>query len=729
MRRSLLTAFVSFWGFLLAAVIVEPAKHFIDDQIKRARLLDTAWALMKAHPGWLGLGFITLGLLTAWAWLSEEADRPRPALTAAESARREMLNLVRNRWITGLLKQILNQNVPLEPGLIGVANESQPSDSTPSLITGGAQPFPPESSVVDIFDEYNGRLLILGAPGAGKTTLLLKLTNALLERARQSSEAHIPVVFSLSSWAGNHLSLADWMVEQLVGPLYRIPTELAKDWIHRNSIIPLLDGLDTVPAQHRATCIKAINHFGRVFPPIAVSCRENAYYQKIGQTLDLNALKVQPLRREEVISYLVRLGPSANGVRQALLDDPHLWNILQLDNPLMLDVVTRAYENKSATDLRWAGNFEERREIFKTYVARMFEHRRRSHSERYTATEVTDWLAWLAHQLFQRNIIDFHIERIQPDWLPETKVVGLSIGLVFQQVEGLIVGALEGLLMGPALLVIGYWFFDSSITGLVMASIVSLGGGLLCGFLGGLGLRHFPLRSRGATIEPVETVNWSLSAAKNHDLVLAGLGVVLSLMIGRFARPFSYQALVWCPDLGCAIGIWLLVCALPLIYWFIVVIRIIRSAMTIGEIQERVVPNQGILNSARNVVRYGSFGLLLIFISALISWRYYLFAFFAMLLGPLILEVVFYVGGAAVIQHYTVRALLAQCGVAPLKYAAFLDYAAELLLVYKIGGGYRFRHELLQEYFASLATTSLVVGQNPRGSKSRRFTTPQDGTV
>jgi hypothetical protein len=33
----------------------------------------------------------------------------------------------------------------------------------------------------------------------------------------------------------------------------------------------------------------------------------------------------------------------------------------------------------------------------------------------------------------------------------------------------------------------------------------------------------------------------------------------------------------------------------------------------------------------------------------------------------------------------------------------FLDHAAECVFLYKVGGGYRFVHEQLQEYFASRA--------------------------
>ena len=38
----------------------------------------------------------------------------------------------------------------------------------------------------------------------------------------------------------------------------------------------------------------------------------------------------------------------------------------------------------------------------------------------------------------------------------------------------------------------------------------------------------------------------------------------------------------------------------------------------------------------------------------------------------------------------------------PLRYACFLDYAAERIFLRKVGGGYMFIHRRLLEYFAAL---------------------------
>ncbi len=58
------------------------------------------------------------------------------------------------------------------------------------------------------------------------------------------------------------------------------------------------------------------------------------------------------------------------------------------------------------------------------------------------------------------------------------------------------------------------------------------------------------------------------------------------------------------------------------------------------------------------------------------------------------------------IQHFTLRWFLWRAGYMPWHYPRFLDYAADRILLRKVGGGYIFVHRLLLEYFASLDTAT-----------------------
>lgn len=58
-------------------------------------------------------------------------------------------------------------------------------------------------------------------------------------------------------------------------------------------------------------------------------------------------------------------------------------------------------------------------------------------------------------------------------------------------------------------------------------------------------------------------------------------------------------------------------------------------------------------------------------------------------------------GGAFCVQHLIVRLMLWRRGVASWYYVRFLDYAADLIFLRKVGGGYIFVHRMLMEYFAA----------------------------
>jgi len=55
-----------------------------------------------------------------------------------------------------------------------------------------------------------------------------------------------------------------------------------------------------------------------------------------------------------------------------------------------------------------------------------------------------------------------------------------------------------------------------------------------------------------------------------------------------------------------------------------------------------------------------------------------------------------------------IRLLLWRAGSIPWNYPGFLDFAAQCILLRKVGGSYLFVHRLLLEYFASLDGASAL---------------------
>jgi hypothetical protein len=96
------------------------------------------------------------------------------------------------------------------------------------------------------------------------------------------------------------------------------------------------------------------------------------------------------------------------------------------------------------------------------------------------------------------------------------------------------------------------------------------------------------------------------------------------------------------------------------------------------------------------------------------------------LVGGLVFGLVFGLryGGYVVLQHYALRLLLAISGAAPLRLVRALDEARNHGLLVRVGGGYRFYHGLLQDYFAAQREPGqrwvAVLGEEVRNEDARR---------
>jgi predicted NACHT family NTPase len=130
---------------------------------------------------------------------------------------------------------------------------------------------------VSVIYDATGLLLILGEPGSGKTTTLLDLARTLLERAKDDIKERVPIVVNPSSWKSNQ-PIAEWISNEL-SEKYRVPRKIARFWLQRGYLLPLLDGLDEVETVMQPDCVAAINAFIEESEPsgLVVCCRLNEY--------------------------------------------------------------------------------------------------------------------------------------------------------------------------------------------------------------------------------------------------------------------------------------------------------------------------------------------------------------------------------------------------------------------------------------------------------------------
>jgi eukaryotic-like serine/threonine-protein kinase len=479
----------------------------------------------------------------------EPNDEVRPSAVAVSSRlspqelrnRNRMLTKVKTIWIEGLLEQSLAKELRIALNLTEQPDAVDlPLNALVQELNHPPQPLRPGMPIIDVFGKMGKELLILGAPGVGKTTLLLELTRDLIAHAELDEADSIPVIFNLSSWAGERGPLKGWLVEEL-NTKYDVPKKIGQEWIDTNAILLLLDGLDEVAEAQREACVEAINDFRQKdggLAPIVV-CSRSKEYKILTTKLRLqSAIVVHMLSRQQVANYLEQVGEKAAGIRAALYEDVNLLRMLR--TPLMLSIATLAYAGTSPITIPATGNVKIRRQqLLDAYIEKMFQ--RHGKQIRYSQQRTLRSLGWLAHRMTQQAQTMFLIESLQPEWLSaraerlqyvllDRCIGGLVFGLVFGLIYGLVLGLVYGLVFG---LFGGLrsGLFGGLVYGLVIVPII----GMLLGLLFGLVTPFFGGQ------RDIETLQQRSMRRIIFDALVGGLvgGLVFELVFGLFGELLS----------------------------------------------------------------------------------------------------------------------------------------------------------------------------------------------
>ncbi|MBV9690409.1 MAG: TIR domain-containing protein [Ktedonobacteraceae bacterium] len=249
--------------------------------------------------------------------------------------------------------------------------------------------------------------------------------------------------------------------------------------------------------------------------------------------------------------------------------------------------------------------------------------------------------------------------------------------------------------------------------------------------------------------KPTEAVTWSWKNIQNNLAKFLLGGLLLGLLFG-IAEPI-FRVFILGPKFILVYNF--LYSHKTLIIYLIVYVLLIGTATGLGfsimfaliggishktlDKNERMTANQGIHRSAHNSIRLGlTSGLFIGLMTALIFgpiWAWIVSFVLSVLeknVSPLPLFVIDIMndsslpliglgwgigigiavalvvalrnGGVVCVQHALLRFLLWRAKSIPWNYPRFLDYAAERILLRKVGGGYIFVHRLLLDYFAEL---------------------------
>lgn len=472
------------------------------------------------------------------------------------------------------------------------------------------------------------------------------------------------------------------MVEQLL-QLYNVDRQLGWEWVAQRRLLLLLDGLDEVPPEHRDSCVTAIEDYrharGATFP-LVLTCGADVYASLTAVPRTRRVVEVLPLTVDQVAQHLAAAGPELAGLRAALAADAGLAELVT--TPLFLAVASVAYRGRTAAAVPTGVEVERwRAEVLADYVARRLHDGSRPRPSRFTESELSRVLGWLATTMTARNQTVFLPDRMQPDLLTRRWHRWLvSPGLAI--LVGLLSALWFGFIGGAAIEFISADTADPHTRGLVAALVGALATGPLMGW-----------QCLGARIEPVipprqSAPAWRRTARHATLCTLAGLltGALLGSWFGELTAqqtlgPSSFLIVGIAGSLlgstagGAVLG---------------VTAGLAVGILTGLDQQPNIRPTRpgiGMHDTARTACLAGILGLTA---GALT---------YGLLLGiPLGLFIALRLGGGAYLRHWTLRLLLWRAHAIPLRFLALLHQAHNHCLLNEIGGGYKFTHSLCQQH-------------------------------
>lgn len=167
------------------------------------------------------------------------------------------------------------------------------------------------------------RLVVLGTPGSGKTTLAVLMTVELAARRRPGEP--VPILLSMSSWHPDEEHLHAWIRRRIVEdyPALADPRRFGgtaiRDLVADRWIMPVLDGLDEMPAGRRPAALRSINRSAAAGDSLVVTSRLAEYRAAVaaGDVITGAAvIEAQPVRAVDAITYLRHTAPPGARTRR-----------------------------------------------------------------------------------------------------------------------------------------------------------------------------------------------------------------------------------------------------------------------------------------------------------------------------------------------------------------------------------------------------------------------------
>jgi DNA polymerase III delta prime subunit len=327
-----------------------------------------------------------------------------------------------------------------------------------------------ESSAGDfnrLFEKFNDelkRLLIIGEPGSGKTVLMLKFAAELLKKAETDPHCSIPIMLDLATWNDSSQSFEHWLGENFLYIAREIgySKSPAKEILKNNNYILLLDGLDEVEEKYRVVLLESLTSYltgsrkkKRTKDPDVILCCRRVDYGQINANAPVRStIVIKPLSGEILLKSLREItaisgkGP-ANKLIKVIEEEVNVPAILtsafnvQITLSLMTDLQIDPRRFKSQKDL----------------VMCYLEKQIQSTSNHHNVTDSRRWLQFLAMKIEQSDKkSNFELTDIKLEWTSYTLILRLVHGVIISAALNLFSTAI-GFSLGHYVIYVSIIFF------------------------------------------------------------------------------------------------------------------------------------------------------------------------------------------------------------------------------------------------------------------------------
>lgn len=296
-------------------------------------------------------------------------------------------------------------------------------------------------SLYNVFKKHT-YILIVGEAGGGKTTLLLDLALELLEKATNNSELAIPVIFNLASWTGEQEKFENWLIDILVQG-NGFSRYLAQQMIFKNRIIPLFDGLDEVGSnlkssseqnKLRSLCLQSMAFYktNNNIPNMVICSKKKEYSLIKAEYMPFEAqILVKPLTIEKINETLKNIKDGATDFTVANRESAkNLLGEIKINKGVREVMCTPFYFNIAVQVLDVATNkkilITEKQALEGFFVGQFINDKlkRTENLLAFPKEKVYLYLNYIAKTLQNNSLKEFELTTIQPSFLNKPENFG-----------------------------------------------------------------------------------------------------------------------------------------------------------------------------------------------------------------------------------------------------------------------------------------------------------------